>query len=385
MSTFEFDELTALNPLPAHVAERLDLVAAERELLERITSRPAGIPARGRAPGRRRFVSPRRLGVLIAAAAAVLVLFAILPSDHQDGGPQPAFAAELVRFANASPLVLLDEPGWHAYHADEETRQMGEIDYRRGGQDAELKWQDGSLRRWVADRAGQSSHSWTVQILGTTTRVFQYAGAPHEFSAVWGLGGRLLEFDAQAADTAAFESQLRSLRRVGATTWLRALPTNVVQTADRGKVVQQMLKGIPLPPGFDAAQIRGAGLVRNRYQLGTAVTGTVACEWFGAWARGRADGNQAAVNRAIAAMATASHWPVVHQLRHSGAWPQVLLQMAGAMPAATLMGRPLLQQVDPALGCSYEWGIRMSAPGRRPRSRGRSSSGTRRTSATPGS
>ena len=357
MSTFEFDELAALNPLPDRVAERLDVGAAERELIERITSRPAAVGARARESRIRGFASAGRLGLIVGAVAAALVVFALLPSDHQDGGPPPAFAAVLVRFANASPLVLFDAPGWHAYYADEETRQMGEIDYKLGARNATLNWQGGGLRRWIADRTGQSSHVWTVPLLGTTAHVFQYTGAPHEFSAVWGLGGRVLELATTAADKAAFEAQLRALRRVDTTAWLRALPASVVQTADRGKVVQQMLEGIPLPPGFRVTQIKGAGLVRNRYQLGSAVTGTIACEWFRIWAHGRADGDRAAVDRAIAAMATAPSWPVLRQMRRQGGWTGVMIQTARAMTSNTLMGRPLLPQVAPALGCNSEWGV----------------------------
>jgi hypothetical protein len=80
-----------------------------------------------------------------------------------------------------------------------------------------------------------------------------------------------------------FRDELRALHQVYTTTWLRAMPPSVVKAVDSGETIRQMLKGIPLPPGFDAARIRGVGLVHDRYQLGAAVTGTVTVASF--WPR----------------------------------------------------------------------------------------------------
>jgi hypothetical protein len=170
---------------------------------------------------------------------------------------------------------------------------------------------------------------------------------------------RVVEFTEVTTSMAAFTATLHQLRQVDANTWLRALPSSVVQSADRGKVLQDMLTGIPLPPGFDASQIRGAGLARARYQLGAAVSGTIACEWFRIWEHGRTHGNQAEVNRAIAAMATASRWPVLRQMRREGGWTAVVLEYARDMNGGVIMGRPLLPDVNSGLGCSSEWGVRL--------------------------
>jgi hypothetical protein len=123
-----------------------------------------------------------------------------------------------------------------------------------------------------------------------------------------------------------------------------------------------MLHGIPLPPGFDASRIRGSRLVQNRYDLGAAVTGTVACMWIADWNRARHAGDRATVRRAIAAMATAPHWPVLHQMARVGAWPQVLISYARAMRRGTITEggvEPLAKAVNSGLGCP-ELGVNLN-------------------------
>jgi hypothetical protein len=124
-----------------------------------------------------------------------------------------------------------------------------------------------------------------------------------------------------------------------------------------------MLKGIPLPPRFDAARIRGGSLLHDRYQLGAAVTGTVACMWIADWNHARAAGDTTIVRRAIAAMATAPRWPILREMARQGAWAQVLISYAKAMPTGRVQldrgqpGLPLIRAANSGLGCGQSWGI----------------------------
>jgi len=108
--------------------------------------------------------------------------------------------------------------------------------------------------------------------------------------------------------------------------------------------------------GFDAARIVGADLTQDRYQLGTAVTGTVACLWIPDWKSARTAHNTAAAPRAVAAMATAPHWPAFRWMSRKGGWPQVLTSIALAMPSGTVTnGGPEIPVADAAqtgLGCA---------------------------------
>jgi hypothetical protein len=161
---------------------------------------------------------------------------------------------------------------------------------------------------------------------------------------------------------AMFRAELLALHNVDTTAWLRAMPASVVKSADSGETIRQMLNGIPLPPQFDAARIRGARLLHDRYQLGAAVTGTIACMWIADWSHARAIGDHAGVNRALAAMASSPGWPILREMAHQGAWPQVLNSYGKAMPRGTIFGRAITADANSGLGCGHSWGIHLNAP-----------------------
>jgi hypothetical protein len=342
MTRFELDAVASANPLPSDAAERLTLHEAEQEMLEAILAQ--SVPAPLRHGARRRWTPGRRLGAVGAAAAAVLALLAVWPLGHDGGGPSSALA-QLVRFANASPLVLLDAHGWEVIYANEDSAREGELRFQLGGaprhlpvsvgalvgRQSDLAWRAGTLSDWIRDRAASAMSRSTARVLGTTAQVFQYRwGRPgdRDITALWEFGGRVLEYRAEVRDLAAFDRQLSALRRVDSTTWLLAMPANVVKTPNRHQVVAQMLQGIPLPPGFTAAQIGGSQLTNDRYQLGAAVSGTVACTWFALWSHARQTGDHTGVQRAVAAMATAGHWLILRQMAAEGDYPGVLIAYA---------------------------------------------------------
>src|SRR5262249_21345037 len=78
-----------------------------------------------------------RLALVLVATAVIAAMLTILPLGSRDGGPTPAFAASLLRFANNSPLVLLRLPGWHVVYPDEQPGGYGEMHFVRGPANAE--------------------------------------------------------------------------------------------------------------------------------------------------------------------------------------------------------------------------------------------------------
>ena len=372
--------LAAGNPLTDGAAARLPLQDAERELLDLIVA----TPVRRRPRRIRHLAAPRRLALVLAATAALVAALTVLPSEGSGGGPAPAFAAALVRFANASPLVLLQLPAWHVVYANEDPNGYGEMHFVRGPADANGD-PEGVVYARPATMAGKvASLTWTpvtlvpglaaghrsaVTGLGLTARSFVYeGGSRHAFdiSAQFVYRDRVLEFRATVTSMAMFRAELRALKAVQMRTWLRAMPASVVESAQSARTVRVMLRGVPLPPGFEPARIRGARLVHDRYQLGAAVTGTVACIWIGDWNRARARGDTAMVRRAIAAMATAPNWPILREMAREGAWSSVLIQYARAMPSGYVQydsgvaGRhPLAPDANNGLGCGMEWGINL--------------------------
>jgi hypothetical protein len=375
--------LAAANPLTDRVAAELPLHDAEAELVGRIVEIPVRARPR-RASAKRR--AGRWLALLAAATAAVAGVLTLLPSGEHEGGPAPAFAASLVRFANASPLVLLELPGWHVVYANEETHGFGEMRFAQGPADANGTPKGASFSNesslagriaqltWSPGRSLAPGHLSAATGLGVTAHRFVGEGrGPRwiDVSAQFIYHGRELDFRATVSDFAMFRRELKALAAVDTNTFLRAMPASVINSADVGETVRAMLKGIPVPPGFDAARIRGVRLlVHDRYQLGAAVTGTVACMWIADWNRARHDGDRAMVRRAIAAMATAPRWPILREMAPQGGWTQMLLVYAKSLPSGKLQldtgmpGRPLIPDVNSGLGCSYEWGVSLG-PGSR--------------------
>jgi hypothetical protein len=390
ISTNDIEALVAAaNPLDPMQADRLPLAAVQAELREALLTEPAaGAVATGMPFARRRHGARWGLLPRLTGAFAVVVLAAVgglWLAGGSGGRSGTAWGAELVRFANASPLVLLEADGWHVAYADEESEQEGELHFRRGpappddasivatasrdvpSDMAQLNWRTGSLTFWMRDRAASARVRTLAPVLGTTAHVYQYDGGRpgHEdITALWRYDGRVMEFRAGAPDVEAFKAVLASLRRVDTDAWLSALPASVVKAADRPGVIAEMLKGVAVPPGFDPSAIRGADLTKDRYQLGAAVVGTVSCTWLKRWSDARASGDAAGVRAAIDAMKTAKHWPIVKEMATSGAYPQVLETLVAAMPSGRYYGRPLEGDADPALGCP-QLGIPLAAPGDR--------------------
>jgi hypothetical protein len=361
--------LATTNTLTDQEAAMLPLREAEVELIQSITALPVE-PGSGRP--RWQSLLRHRFVLVLAVTSVVAAVMALLPAFDRTGGPQPAFAASLVRFANRSPLVLLRLPGWHVVYADEQAGGYGEMDFVRRGADAARNskvrspYRHESLDRRVASltwgpvsqrtrRYLAAGREHIATGLGVDARRYVYEDSAHnsfDITAFLIYHGRELSFRATVTDMSMLRNELRALTSVDAATWLRAMPPSVVRTADRGEVIRHMLDGIPLPPGFDAGRIRGAGLIHDRYQLGAAVTGTVACMWIADWNHARNAHDRSMVKRAIAAMATAPRWPILRDMSRHGGWPQLLIAFARAMAHGTWHDRSLAGAVNAGLGCS---------------------------------
>jgi hypothetical protein len=368
MTDHEIDTLLTLaNPLDEQALQALDLGDAELGLCDALLaeSPPARALAAVPAPRERRRRPRRRLLAGFALAALAAFAFVAL-SDDDPGESGTAWAAPLVRLAESSPLLLVDDPQWRVVRADETDRVEGEMTFVRGDEPvdlnavgyrtraAELNWRRGSLAEWQRDRAHDAALVVRRTLLGHPAQVSQYQEyrGIRDFTAIWAEDHRVLEFRAIAADLAAFERLAGSLKRVSVDAWLSAMPASVVKAANRPAAVHEMLADIPLPPGFDAAGLERDAVLKDRYQLGAQVTGAVACAWIDRWDAARRRGDDATAKQAIAAMQTAHGWKILEQMKADGAWTEVLLGYADAMRGDGLWaGRPLKGDVRSGLGC----------------------------------
>lgn len=401
MKTHDLDQrIKDANPIPPQALAALALAPAEAELEGAIVAGPARAGAEsggGGAGGPRR---PRRLTVAAAGGLAVLVgvVVLLLSAGGTEDGPSRAYGAELVRFAEASPLLLLEGPGWRVQNANEMRRREGiegtmefvagkPVPYEAitvtGSSKAqretgmlpaavrqrrvELWWHPGSLGEAISmQRTNLHPHGqrWLkLPVLDTTAAVDTRAefyvnqGGPgnRRMVALWSEDGYVLELRAAVPDLAAFEERLGWLTKVDTQAWLDAMPAKVVKAADHEAAVEEMLKGIPVPSGFEPSQIPDEGLTTTRYQVGAKVTSTVSCLWFLQWADARRSGDRSAELEAERAMATSKHWSILREMAREGAYPETIWQLAAEMPSGVWVHtghrHPLLPKAE-ALGCA---------------------------------
>jgi hypothetical protein len=296
----------------------------------------------------RRSILP--IAVALALAAAVVGVSLV------GRGGETAWAAELVRVAQAAPRLLVGDPGWKVTRADQFSADFGEMTFSDGDRVLELRWQPAQeYQPLVRDRAASSDLRDTAPVEGVQATLFRYEGT-NDFTAIWLHGRSVLEARGIASDVAEFRTALAALHAVDVDAWLSAMPESVVKPQNRAEVVEEMLAGIPLPPGFDVAALRRGDAVRDRYQLGAQVAGAVACAWIERWVAAGHAGDEAVTRGALEAMATSRSWPVLREMEDEGDYPEVLWEYADAMAAnAAVMGGKQLtveESYKRALGCS---------------------------------
>jgi len=389
MSTRELQRLlAAADPVDRERLERLDLVAMEGELAADLEGfgpdADPGLATTIRAddaglvppPHHRR---PRALALAAAGAALalVVVLAIVLTGGSGDGGPSRAYGAELVRFAESSPLLLLEGPEWRVQHVSQAKTREGingsmefvtgkAIPYESievfGNQKREtekgmsppsvrqrlvqLSWRDESLEslKEAVERQRYSLHPhgerWVkLPVLGTTAAVdtraefFANAGGPGDRTmiAFWSEGGQTLSLKAAVPNQAAFEERLDWLTKVDSQEWLEAMPAAVVKAADFHGTVREMIKGIPLPKTFDISLVPDEGLTTNREEIGSKVAGTISCLWLRQWAGALNNGDAAAAEEAVEAMATSRHWKILTDVESTNGYSPLVWEIAEDM------------------------------------------------------
>ena len=294
----------------------------------------------------------KRVGVLTSAAAAIAAL--LVAVIVRDGGSQSrAWAAPLVEFAQRSPLMLIDDDAWAVTRADESGADEGEMTFTNLGRRADLNWRPGPLSQWLDDRKHEGIDHGAHTVVNGSAEVIQYEGT-ETFTALWAADGRVLEFRIDGTTVDEFGAVLDRLVVVDIDTWLRAMPADVISAADQPGVVTEMLAGLPLPSGFDTGSLVDQADVKDRYQLGARIVGAVSCAWIQQWIDASEAGDLASAESAVDAMKTSSGWPIVQEMRASGAYPEVLQMYVDLMvdgDASAAAKGPSLADYPAALGC----------------------------------
>ncbi|HKT84017.1 MAG TPA: hypothetical protein VJQ84_09310 [Solirubrobacterales bacterium] len=304
--------------------------------------------------GRRRLALGLAVGLICLAVAALVSL---------GGGPvrgtgQPSFAVAAIQVAEANPRLLVTAPGWSVTDAGEFEADEGEVTFANGGRRFTVRWyQARYYRRYLRDRAlvSQPQRSTLLGRTATTVRYGVDRSGAEEFATMLAPEGPVfVEVRGAIGDRAAYDAVLRSLRPVGVDTWLEAMPRSVVGPAARARVVERMLRGVPLPPGFDRATLQEEDSVLNHYQLAVQVAGAVSCGWFESWISATKVGDAARADEAAAAMSTWRHWPMIPTIGHGG-WAMNVKMAAEELAAGDVGRGPAGRVVNPD-GSGYELG-----------------------------
>jgi hypothetical protein len=324
--------LKAVNPVDLDRVDAAPLREAEEEMLAAIVAAdPVQVESPSPAPRSHR----RAWSVAVAVGVSALVASIAWLGGGLQGGSSSAYGAELIRFAKNSPLILLAD--WEVGDAIEHSAKEGEMRFFRSGRaTAELYWRAGSFQKWVGDRARESVEETAAPVLDSSARVFRYpccGPGRLDFSALWRENGRVLEFRTVAPSPAAFRERLAALQSVDVDTWLAALPRRVVQAVDRPVTVKAMLRGIPLPPGFEARDVEGAGLMTDRSAIASQVLGAVACGWRGRWLQARSAGDRTSARAAVEALGSVREWPIVREGWVSKTFTYWIEEAAALMPS----------------------------------------------------
>jgi hypothetical protein len=290
--------------------------------------------------GRRRATLGFGVGIaVVAAIAALLVIGGWLSGS---GSGRPEFAAAAIRVAEANPRLLISEPGWKIVRADEFEPDSGELTFSDGSRNFEIHWYPARLyRQYLRDRADVSRPEVGV-LLGHRAATVEYS--PEEYATTLSPQGKVfIEVRGRLGSKRAYDELLHSLRPVDVETWLDAMPPTTVRPEARAKAVEQMLRGIPLPPGFDATALQGEDSIADHSSLAVKVGNAVACGWAESWIAARASGDQAAARRAVDAMAGSAAWPIVRETKVP--WFTNYKVVTGEMRAGHLNRKPASYEV----------------------------------------
>lgn len=326
------DELDSLVELTARVSDAdaaaLPLHAAEADLMEEIMSTSVLESLPGTEPPRRRR-GVRRVVALAGTTAAVAAGVLVVQSG---GDEQPAWAAELLEVAESAPRLIVDDPDWGVVRAYEFSVEEGEVAFADGTDELELSWLPGDrYETLLADRRDSIDHEDETTVAGHEAALIQYSGEGPVFTTIWQQNGYAMEAVGRTFDDQeSYEAVLASLTETDVDTWLTAMPDTVIKPDQQTSVVAEMLEGVPAPAGFDPAALPLEG-VADRYQVGAAVAGEVACAWIRQWDAATQAGDTAAAAEAVAAMGTSHEWPVLREIAPQGEYAQTVWEFADAL------------------------------------------------------
>lgn len=352
MNDRQIDELiTTAAPITDDAITAIDLSGLDAELKEQIMSTPVLMPVDS--PPAEPEPQPQRtiwrVAAAVAVAAAVIVGIVMMPFGSTRDA---AWAAEALAVARSSARLLVDLPGWEITRAHTFTVEEGEMTFGDGSSELDLHWRPAADHAdYLEDREHSAESVRRVSVNGISATQFRYLGS-NDYTTLWLDSGHSYEARGVFADRAAYEKVIAALTPTDIDGWLSAMPESVVKPDARLAVLQEMIADMPLPPGFDLDALAASTDVSDRYQLGAAASGAIACGWIGQWLDARRAGDATAEAEALDAMQTSRTWSILLEMQNEGAYPQVLWLHVDAMEADDDVPEPIsVTLYRQALGC----------------------------------
>lgn len=307
-----------------------------------------------------RFVAVTGVAAIVVAAAfggmSLMDLGRGSPTRIAPGAPSSSNEYAPKESAGGAPLLLVTEEGWRVTRADQYDAGTGEMTFKNGSQELELNWRPADTHAsYVEDREHDAGETWDVTIAGRPALLIQYEGY-NDFTALWLDGDKSLEMRGVFPTVEDYMAVAETLEFVDEERWLAAMPSDVVQPNERAEVVEEMLADIPVHPDVDVDELKKGSTVKDRYQLGALVTGSVACEWIEQWGDAEASGDEAAARESVDAMATSHDWAVLEEMAPQGGWSEVVWEYADAMAGdgnvSGGISAPIEESYRSGLGCT---------------------------------
>ncbi|MDY7085810.1 MAG: hypothetical protein SYR96_11960 [Actinomycetota bacterium] len=309
---------------------RIDVDAEKQALLEEIMGDKPSVSL------------ARRLVPALAAAAAVTAVLAVTVVTRDNPvrpeaapattapamtGGNGRFSALALAAAEKNPRLLIGEPGWTATDVNGFAEDSGEVVFRKDGRSLQMTWYPATAYASYHDDRKRVSVPEPTKVAGRKADVFTYTA--DDFAAMLEpSGSTFVELRTGGGWTrAAFDQVITKVEQVDVETWLAALPASIVTPERAGDALDKVLTDIPLPPGFDRAQLTGLG-VNDPYQFGAQVTGPVACAWLDEYFRADDANDDAAKVKAEQALRGTHNWNVLKQMKAEGDWSETLWEYA---------------------------------------------------------
>jgi hypothetical protein len=328
MNDRDLEQLIArANPFGDDTVGQLPTADAESDLMEAILSTPTT-----------RRSLPRRPVLLAAAAAVVAAAVAggavaatsggethhARPAKSSPSAPHTAYAANVREVAEANQRLLIHAPGWKISYVAQFTVDNGEIGFKNGSKLLQVNWRPADqYQSYYDDRVADTSKQRPITLLGQHGTMFTYSDANDYATMLPPMGQNFLEIRGGVGSEQAYRALLAKLYQVDVDTWLAALPASVIKADDIRATIETMITGLPLPNSLDIPRLFQQS-TQDRYQLGVAVSGAVACGWLDQWVAAKQSGDAQNLKKAADVLATSHSWKVLHDMQAEGAYPSVL-------------------------------------------------------------